>query len=206
MCGCRNLRLRQLGALSGNHEWPTSRSLEEKINWYVEFRHLKVLNRTDGDSMEFEWKVFPGFTTLSILEEMQKIMTEIQCEHLSSSKDHLLVNVQRHWLGRTRKHWQMFEEFFWSCELCSQILVWTLVVSGTWDREEMVRNSFWKTRWKLGQDWWTKDDQLCRKRSSYMSCHQRPGKRRIKKQREISLFTSTVAKQTLNWFFPRWLL
>ena len=30
--------------------------------------------------MEFEWKIFPGFTTLGILEEIQKFMTELQCE------------------------------------------------------------------------------------------------------------------------------
>ena len=30
--------------------------------------------------MEFEWKIFQGFTTLGILEEFQKIMTELECE------------------------------------------------------------------------------------------------------------------------------
>ena len=30
--------------------------------------------------MEFEWKIFPGFTTLGILEEIQNFMTELQCE------------------------------------------------------------------------------------------------------------------------------
>ena len=29
--------------------------------------------------MEFEWKIFPGFTTLGILEEIQKYLTELQC-------------------------------------------------------------------------------------------------------------------------------
>ena len=30
--------------------------------------------------MEFEWKMLPGFTTLDILEEIQKIMKDLQCE------------------------------------------------------------------------------------------------------------------------------
>ena len=30
--------------------------------------------------MDFEWKIFPGFTTLGILEEIQKLMTELHCE------------------------------------------------------------------------------------------------------------------------------
>ena len=29
---------------------------------------------------EFEWKIFPVFTTLSILEEIQKLMKSLQCE------------------------------------------------------------------------------------------------------------------------------
>ena len=45
--------------------------------------------------------------------------------------------------------------------------------------------------------------QSCRKRSSYLSCHHLPGKRRIKKQRERSLFTSTVVKNPSTRFFAR---
>ena len=29
---------------------------------------------------EFEWKIFPGFTTLGLLEETQKFMEDLQCE------------------------------------------------------------------------------------------------------------------------------
>ena len=32
---------------------------------------MKDLNRIDGEPMEFVWKMFPGFTTLGILEEIQ---------------------------------------------------------------------------------------------------------------------------------------
>ena len=51
-----------------------------KIKWYSENNHFKDMNRIGGMPTEFEWKLFPGFTTLSILEEIQKPMTEIQCE------------------------------------------------------------------------------------------------------------------------------
>ena len=46
---------------------------ENKIKWYSETRYLKDLNRIDGEPMEFEWKIFPAFTTLGILEEIQKL-------------------------------------------------------------------------------------------------------------------------------------
>ena len=48
----------------------------ERVNRMVyEFTPLSRIG-----SMEFEWKNFPGFTTLQILAEIQKKMTEIQCE------------------------------------------------------------------------------------------------------------------------------
>ena len=37
---------------------------KDKIKWSSETRSLKDLDRTDGESMEFEWTIFPGFTTL----------------------------------------------------------------------------------------------------------------------------------------------
>ena len=30
--------------------------------------------------MQFEWKIFPGFTTAGILNEIQKMMGELQCD------------------------------------------------------------------------------------------------------------------------------
>ena len=42
------------------------------IMWYLQNNHVKELNRIDGMQTEFEWKIFPGFTTLGILEETQK--------------------------------------------------------------------------------------------------------------------------------------
>ena len=46
---------------------------EKKIKWYLETRYLKELNRIDGEPMEFEWKIFPGFTTLDLLEKIKKL-------------------------------------------------------------------------------------------------------------------------------------
>ena len=53
---------------------------ESKIKWFIESRHFRELDRIDGEPMEFEWKNFPGFTTLGILDEIQKMMTELKCD------------------------------------------------------------------------------------------------------------------------------
>ena len=41
---------------------------------------FKDLNRIDRQLMEFEWKVFPGLTTVAILNQIQQMMGELQCE------------------------------------------------------------------------------------------------------------------------------
>ena len=51
-----------------------------KIKWYLENRYLEDLSLVDEESTEFEWKIFPGITTLDILEEIQKFIKEMQFE------------------------------------------------------------------------------------------------------------------------------
>ena len=36
---------------------------KEKINWFMDSRQYRELNRIDGEPMEFEWKKFTGFAT-----------------------------------------------------------------------------------------------------------------------------------------------
>ena len=43
---------------------------KDKIKSYLETRYLKDLDRIDREPMELEWKTFPGFTTLGILDEL----------------------------------------------------------------------------------------------------------------------------------------
>ena len=54
--------------------------MENKIEWFTGTPQYQDLDRIDGEPMEFEWKHLPGFTTLQIPAEIQKIMSEMQCE------------------------------------------------------------------------------------------------------------------------------
>ena len=40
---------------------------KSKIQWYSENNYFRELNRIDGQPMEFEWKIFPGLTSMRIL-------------------------------------------------------------------------------------------------------------------------------------------
>ena len=53
---------------------------KEKIEWSVNSSYCRELDQIDGEPMEFESKNFLAHTTLQILAEIQKLMTDIQCE------------------------------------------------------------------------------------------------------------------------------
>ena len=55
-------------------------SWKREIQWYSDNNYFKELNRIDGQPMEFEWKIFPGLTTLGILNQIHQMMGELQCE------------------------------------------------------------------------------------------------------------------------------
>ena len=38
---------------------------KKKIEWFADTSQFRDLDRIDGESMEIEWKSFPGFTTFS---------------------------------------------------------------------------------------------------------------------------------------------
>ena len=52
----------------------------EQIQWYSETNYFSELSQIVGKPTKFEWKIFPGFTTAGILNEIQKTMGELQCD------------------------------------------------------------------------------------------------------------------------------
>ena len=69
-------------------------SWENKIQWYSDTHFFSELNGIDGKPMEFEWKIFPRFTTAGILKEIQNTTGELQCDPADfNGQDHLHVNV-----------------------------------------------------------------------------------------------------------------
>ena len=53
---------------------------KEKNEWFTATPQYREFDRIDGEPIEFEWQISPGFTTLQILAEIQKMMGEMRCE------------------------------------------------------------------------------------------------------------------------------
>ena len=55
-------------------------SRKSKFQWYSDNSYFSELNRIDGQLMELEWKIFPRFTAVGILNQIQLMMGESQRE------------------------------------------------------------------------------------------------------------------------------
>ena len=64
-----------LGKVNQN---PTSNAVwEEKLSWFKDSPQYRTLVTIDGEPMEFEWNIFPGFTTLQLVQEVQKFINRM---------------------------------------------------------------------------------------------------------------------------------
>ena len=59
---------------------------EEKLGWFKDSPQYRILDTIDGESMEFEWKYFPGFTTLQLNNKVEEFMSKMS-EHQKNLQD-----------------------------------------------------------------------------------------------------------------------
>ena len=57
-----------------NYEW------EDRLTWFKSSSEYWTLDRIDGEPMEFEWNIFPLFTTLQLCNKVQEFLSKISEE------------------------------------------------------------------------------------------------------------------------------
>ena len=50
---------------------------EERLAWFKSSPEYRTLDKIDGDPMEFEWNIFPGFTTLQLSHKVQELLLRL---------------------------------------------------------------------------------------------------------------------------------
>ena len=121
-------------------------SWKKQIHWYSETDYFSELNRIDGQPMEFEWKILPGFTTVRIRREIQQMTGKLQCEPENFTGRIIFMS--------------MFNDVVWDAEgndeLCvnnsKTIKEYAEIFPGghwcffkAWIRNEVLRNLRWQT-------------------------------------------------------------
>ena len=95
-----------LGKLNENPRWNIA--WEERLAWFKSSPEYRTLDRIDGEPMEFEWNIFPGFTTLQLSHKVQALLLRLsETPDNFYRTDYLHVDVQRHLMGIRRQHERM---------------------------------------------------------------------------------------------------
>ena len=47
------------------------------VSWFKDSPQSTTLDTLDGEPMEFEWNIFPGFTTLQLVDKVQEFMNKM---------------------------------------------------------------------------------------------------------------------------------
>ena len=50
---------------------------EDRLTWFKSSPEYRTLDRIDGEPIEFEWNIFPGFTTLQLSEEVKSLLLRL---------------------------------------------------------------------------------------------------------------------------------
>ena len=87
-----------LGKMNEN---PQSNTVwEDKLTSFKNSSQYRTLDTTYGEPTEFEWNIFPGFTTLQLCNKVQEFLSKMSEEPEEFYRtDHRHVDVQRHLMG-----------------------------------------------------------------------------------------------------------
>ena len=128
---------------------------ERQLGWFKDSSQYRTLTTIDGEPMEFEWNIFPGFTTLQLCYKVQEFMSKwaynqkISLDGLSSCRCSTTSHGN---LKKIRKN----------CKETSQLVSihakwfspgrWSF--PRTWIRKEVVFYLYWHTTRRMGESRW----------------------------------------------------
>ena len=67
-----------LGKMNENPQ--SNYALDDRLTWFKSSSEYRALDTIDGEPMEFEWNVFPGFTTLQFCNKVQEFLSNMSTE------------------------------------------------------------------------------------------------------------------------------
>ena len=64
-----------LGQMNENRQ--SNYAWEDRLTWFKSSSEYRTLDRIDGEPMEFEWNIFPRFTTLQLCHKAQELLSRL---------------------------------------------------------------------------------------------------------------------------------
>ena len=63
-----------------NENPQSNNAWEDRLMWFRSSSEYRALDTIDGEATEFEWNIFPGFTTLQLCHKVQEFLSKISTE------------------------------------------------------------------------------------------------------------------------------
>ena len=101
----------------------------------------------DGEAIEFEWNIFPGFSSLSLLQEIQKDLDRKNLQ-LEEFKDRIIFMSMFNDIDRSKRN--CISNAGESLVLRDEILARTLDVAGSWVGRRLVWKFFLRSKRRAG--------------------------------------------------------
>ena len=139
-----------LGKMNENPQ--SNMAWEDRLTWFKSSSEYRALDKIDGEPMEFEWNIFPGFTTLQLCNKVQEFLSKMSIQPEDFTGRIIFMS--------------MFNAISWGsqdneqeCELSTQLVsIYArtfsprkMVILRTWIRKEMVFHSRIQTTRRMGQ-------------------------------------------------------
>ena len=87
-----------LGKMNENPQ--SNMAWEDRLTWFKSSLEYRTLDKIDSEPMEFEWNIFPGFTTLQLCSKSPRVTVKIErTTRKFQWTDYLHVDVQQHLMG-----------------------------------------------------------------------------------------------------------
>ena len=64
-----------LGKMNENPQ--SNMAWENRWTWFKSSQEYRALDRIDGEPMELEWNIFPGFSTLQLSHKVQELLSRL---------------------------------------------------------------------------------------------------------------------------------
>ena len=173
---------------------------EEWLTWFKSSPEYRALDRIDGEPMEFEWHILPGFTTLQLCNKVQEFVS-----NMSEKPEEFTGRIIFMSMFNDISWWSKENE--WACEWSAQLVSmyakrfspgrWSFLGLGS--EKKWCSTHEYKPQVEWEQNRWTNDDGILRKRTpsfpcfNQVHCHEERSKANVVENYRYTFATETFS-------------
>ena len=178
----------------------------DRLKWFKSSPEYRALDRIDGEPMEFEWNIFPGFTTLQLCTKVQELMSKMSATPEKFTGRIIFMSMFSGISSGSKENQQECESSAQPrFSPCKETWSRTMVIPRTWIRKEVVLYQGRQSTRTMGQNCRANDVDTCRKHTPSIPIHESIIQRSAPKAKVVENCQYTIAptRERLKLFFAQ---